>query len=101
MELTARIEAGSTPGSSVLVGVAAVVVNGKFAQFGGRMMAQMSDMLLAQFADKFRAAAAASALAGAAAAATPAPRSANPTNALALFWALIRGWCAGRFGKRA
>lgn len=59
MDLTATVEAGEAPGTSVLVGVAAVIVNGKFAQFGGRLMVQVSDMLLAQFADNFRAAAAA------------------------------------------
>ena len=59
MNLTATVEAGDTAGTSVLVGDAAVIVNGKFAQFGGRMMVQVSDMLLAQFADNFRAAAAA------------------------------------------
>jgi carbon monoxide dehydrogenase subunit G len=59
MNLTAVIEAGESPGHSVLFGDAAVIVNGKFAQFGGRMMVQVSDMLLAQFADNFRAAAAA------------------------------------------
>jgi len=59
MDLRASIEAGDTPATSVLVGQAAVIVNGKFAQFGGRLMTQVSDMLLAQFADNFRAAAAA------------------------------------------
>jgi carbon monoxide dehydrogenase subunit G len=58
MNLTATIEAGETAGTSVLVGDAAVIVNGKFAQFGGRMMVQVSDMLLLQFADNFRRAAA-------------------------------------------
>jgi hypothetical protein len=59
MNLTATIEAGEAAGTSVLVGDAAVIVNGKFAQFGGRMMVQVSDMLLLQFADNFRRAAAA------------------------------------------
>lgn len=59
MNLTAHVEAGDTAATSVLVGEAAVIVNGKFAQFGGRMLVQVSDMLLAQFADNFRAAAAA------------------------------------------
>jgi carbon monoxide dehydrogenase subunit G len=59
MDLTATIESGETAQSSVLVGVAAVIVNGKFAQFGGRLLVQVSDMLLLQFADNFRAAAAA------------------------------------------
>jgi carbon monoxide dehydrogenase subunit G len=59
MDLTATIEPGESSDTSVLVGVAAVIVNGKFAQFGGRLMVQVSDMLLAQFADNFRAKAAA------------------------------------------
>ncbi|HEY2254347.1 MAG TPA: SRPBCC family protein, partial [Variovorax sp.] len=49
MKLTATIEAGETPATSVLAGQAEVVVNGKFAQFGGRLMVQVSDMLLGQF----------------------------------------------------
>ncbi len=59
MDLTATVEPGDTPGRAMLVGVAAVIVNGKFAQFGGRMMVQVSDMILGQFADNFRIAAAA------------------------------------------
>lgn len=58
MQLTATVEPGESAGTSVLVGKAAVIVNGKFAQFGGRMMVQVSDMLLAQFVDNFRAEAA-------------------------------------------
>lgn len=59
MNLTATIEPGDSAASSVLVGHAEVVVNGKFAQFGGRLMVQVSDMLLGQFVDNFRVAAAA------------------------------------------
>jgi carbon monoxide dehydrogenase subunit G len=59
MGLTATIEAGDTPSTSVLVGHAEVIVNGKFAQFGGRLMVQVSDMLLAQFVENFKVAAAA------------------------------------------
>lgn len=99
MDLTATIEPGESAGRSVLVGVAAVIVNGKFAQFGGRLMVQVSDMLLAQFADNFRAAAAA-ALPGPPVAA-PAPAKANEINGLAILWRLIKGWFAGLFGKRA
>lgn len=43
----------ATDGSTALVGKAAVIVNGKFAQFGGRMMASVSDVILAQFAETF------------------------------------------------
>ena len=103
MDLTATVEPGDAPGNSVLVGVAAVIVNGKFAQFGGRLMVQVSDMLLAQFADNFRAAAAA--LPGPAAAPTaPAaavPAKVNEINGLAIAWSLIKGWLAGLFGKRS
>jgi len=116
MDLTAIVEPGQTPASSVLVGNAAVVVNGKFAQFGGRMMVQVSDMLLAQFVDNFRAAAAAlpapqAAVAAATAVGAPAPAvgapatsappaKVNEINGLAIAWALIKGWFANLFGKR-
>lgn len=73
MNLTARVEPGETPAQSVLVGDAAVIVNGKFAQFGGRMMVQVSDMILGQFADNFRIAAAAVPVAAPPAAAPAAP----------------------------
>ena len=59
MNLNARVELGEAPGQAVLVGEAVVAVNGKFAQFGGRLMVQVSDMILGQFADNFRIAAAA------------------------------------------
>jgi carbon monoxide dehydrogenase subunit G len=59
MNLSAKVEPGDTPEQSVLVGDAVVIVNGKFAQFGGRMMVQVSDMILAQFAGSFSLAAAA------------------------------------------
>lgn len=125
MNLRATIEAGETAGSSVLVGHAEVIVNGKFAQFGGRLMVQVSDMLLGQFVDNFRVAAAALPVPQAAAVATteaapeavamapvepPEPSAAAPAaatvkpneiNALAIFWHLLKGWVAGLFGKRA
>ena len=54
MDLTANIAPGDdTP--SALLGDAKVVVNGKLASFGQRMMAQVSDQILEQFADNFRA----------------------------------------------
>ncbi len=108
MDLTATVEAGDTPGTSVLVGKAAVIVNGKFAQFGGRLMVQVSDMLLAQFADNFRAAAAAvpapvpqASVGMPPAAALPAAATAraNEINGLALAWNLLKGWFTGLFSK--
>jgi carbon monoxide dehydrogenase subunit G len=122
MDLTATVEAGDTPGQAVLVGVAAVIVNGKFAQFGGRMMVQVSDMILGQFADNFRIAAAAVPVAASPATAAPAsvidtpmsppaeartapaaapPKATTELNALAIGWAIVKSWFAGLFGKRA
>lgn len=59
MKLSATVEAGENPGSAVLVGQATVTVSGKLAQFGSRLLVPVSDAMLAQFAEHFRAAAAA------------------------------------------
>ena len=67
MKLAAHIEPGATPQTSVLVGQATVTVSGKLAQFGSRLLVPVSDAMLAQFADNFRAAAAAVPVAAAAA----------------------------------
>lgn len=124
MDLAATIEADpANPAASVLHGDAAVIVNGKFAQFGGRMMVQVSDMILVQFVENFRQAAlalpapasvataadAAVAFGGSAepasAIAPAAPRTAPPVaqeiNGLAIVWALIKNWWLGLFGKKA
>ena len=122
MDLAATIEADpANPAASVLHGDAAVIVNGKFAQFGGRMMVQVSEMILGQFVENFRqaaqalpvgaadtAASAAPADAGAAPATAAAsapvvepPKVASEINGLAIVWALIKGWFGGLFGKRA
>jgi hypothetical protein len=127
MDLAARLEAGEAPGTSVLVGQATVVVSGKLAQFGNRLLVPVSDAMLAQFADNFRAAAAAVpapaavlAFTEATAAAVgppavestivPAPASAPVTrpapapvkelNALALMWTVFKNWLAGLFGRK-
>jgi hypothetical protein len=116
MELTASLVAADN-GHSTLVGHAAVIVNGKFAQFGGRMMTSVSDMILLQFADVFSQKAQALQAASAPAlaplqdgpdaleaipAATPvsAPVVAKEFNALGLVWALIRDFFAGLFGRK-
>ncbi len=57
MELTARVEPGDDAGSSVLAGQATITVAGKLAQFGNRLLVPVSDAMLSQFADNFRAAA--------------------------------------------
>lgn len=113
MKLLARIEIGDTLTTSVLVGQANVIVSGKLAQFGSRLLVPVSDAMLAQFADHFRAAAAAlpapematpSAAEAAPVATEVAARpaaQANELNALALAWIVIKGWFAGLFGKRS
>ena len=78
MKLSAHIEPGATPQTSVLVGQATVTVSGKLAQFGSRLLVPVSDAMLAQFADNFRAAAAAVPVAAAAATAS-APEASGAT----------------------
>ena len=130
MKLKAHLEAGETPDTAVLVGQATVTVSGKLAQFGSRLLVPVSDAMLAQFADNFRAAAAAlpaseapaappvitsataavtSATVDAAAAApasgaahtVSAPPPVKELNALALMWTVFKAWLAGLFGKKA
>jgi uncharacterized protein len=115
MDLTAIITADpANPAHCVLNGQAAVIVNGKFAQFGGRMMVQVSDMLLAQFVENFRQTALTLPVADGAPAVSadstsvtgqPAPAAApvvaREINGLAIFWALIKSWFGGLFGKQA
>jgi carbon monoxide dehydrogenase subunit G len=110
MDMNAMIEENpDNPLHSVLHGKAAVIVNGKFAQFGGRMMVQVSDMILVQFVANFRLAALAlpdpagaqEAAATAEASPAAAPPVAREINGLAIVWALIKNWWAGLFGKRS
>jgi uncharacterized protein len=116
MDLIATIETNpDDPAHCVLHGDSAVIVNGKFAQFGGRLMVQVSDMILTQFVENFRQAAhALPAPAGMAQEAvatennpadaikspTP-PKVASEINGLAIFWALIKNWWMSLFKKGA
>lgn len=105
MELTATLVPADN-GHSTLQGHAEVIVNGKFAQFGGRMMTSVSDMILAQFAEVFSQKA--QALQGAAApvgGAEPAPAPSAPVvakefNALAFMWAMIRKFFSDLFRRK-
>ena len=104
MELEATIE--ESDGQSVLVGLATVIVNGKFAQFGGRMMVQVSDVILKQFVDNFIAKA--QTLGGSERAHSSeaqensaTPETAGELNGLAIFWALLKSWFGGLFGKKS
>lgn len=117
MELTANLIAIDNV-SCTLAGKADVIVNGKFAQFGGRMMTSVSDMILQQFAANFSAKAAALNVAPPVAdeahghshdhdhahadAAVPAATPVIPTelNVLGIVWGLIRNFFAGLFGRR-
>jgi carbon monoxide dehydrogenase subunit G len=140
MQLTAHLEPDEAGTGCVLAGVATIIVSGKLAQFGSRLLVPVSDAMLAQFADNFRAAAAAVPLeaelalgesteirmvqgseapgaippavatetAVGVAAPTPVAAALRPSappvkelNALALLWAVIKGWFAGLFGKKA
>ena len=106
MELTATLVPAEN-GHSTLQGHAEVIVNGKFAQFGGRMMTSVSDMILAQFAEVFSQKAqalqgAAAPVAGAAPVAAPsAPVVAKEFNALAFMWAMIRKFFADLFRRKS
>jgi carbon monoxide dehydrogenase subunit G len=82
MQLAAHVEAADGGSGSVLVGTATIVVSGKLAQFGSRLLVPVSDAMLAQFAEHFRqAASAAAANADTGVNATPAPAAAVGTAA--------------------
>jgi len=111
MELTATLVSAEN-GHSTLEGHAEVIVNGKFAQFGGRMMTSVSDMILLQFADVFSqkaqalqgAAAPAAEVAAGAPPAPPAPSApivAKEFNALGFAWLMIKKFFADLFGRKA
>lgn len=103
MELEAVIEDHGHE-DSILLGNASVIVNGKFAQFGGRMMVQVSDVILKQFVDNFIAKARALEGPDISADSPAAPQineASNELNGLAIFWALIKSWLRGFFGKKS
>lgn len=101
MDLTAMLKAGERPGECVLVGTADVIVSGKFAQFGARMMDSVTDMVIGQFAQNFSAKAAAlQPTASADAARMAPPRIDTQFNALAIVWQLIKDFFASLCGRR-
>ena len=117
MNLSARIADGADDGGSVLEGQAVVMVSGKLAQFGNRLLVPAADALLAEFANNFRQAAAMAPPPAAAqavqtqapaAASEPEPERSSPgpaaraapaeLNVLSLVWAMCRHWWRGLFG---
>lgn len=99
MDLQARVEPVDA-GSCRLVGASEVSVSGKAATFGGRLMSGVADQVLQQFAANFaQRLPALQAQAGEAAPAVAHPPS-RPLNALALVWAMVRGWFQHLFGAR-
>lgn len=104
MELTAQL-LPAEGGQCRLQGHSEVIVNGKFAQFGGRMMTSVSDMILAQFAEVFsqkaQAVQGAASTAEGAAPAVAAPVVAKEFNALGFMWVMIKNWFAGLFGRKS
>ena len=117
MQLTATLVPGPE-GSTELLGKADVIVNGKFAQFGGRMMNSVSDMILSQFAGNFeiKAVAATPADAGSlsthggaaevpagevSAASAPTAQAVTELNGLAIVWMLIKDFFGRLFGRKS
>ena len=110
MHLTASLVAGPD-GSTNLLGKADVIVNGKFAQFGGRMMTSVSDMILSQFAGNFEIKAMAATPVGSAlpaaeaetdhAHAAPSAQAVTELNGLAIAWMIIKDFFGRLFGKKS
>ena len=104
MQLTATLQA-EPDGTTSLLGKAEVIVNGKFAQFGGRMMTSVSDMILEQFAGNFEIKAIAATPPGSSP--SMASNAAAPTqavtelNGLAIAWMLIKDFFGRLLGRKS
>lgn len=101
MDLTASLRTGES-GASELTGDAAVTVDGKLANFGGRMMTQVADQILGQFADNFGhklAASASDSNSGEPAATDHQP--VKEINGLKFAWNALIGLIKGFFGQKA
>ncbi len=98
MDLTASV-AESGPGTCVLTGISEVTVTGKMASFGGRMMTQVSDQILDQFAQNFNTRVVAMGEGAAAEEATvKLAEQPKELNALALVWGMIVSFFKRLFG---
>ena len=103
MDLTATIT--ESDGRSELVGLSEVSVTGKMASLGGRMLTQVSDQLVKQFADRFIARVATSnAGQGGGSGSDAAPETVEQPkelNGLAFAWSVLVGLIKGLFGGRS
>jgi carbon monoxide dehydrogenase subunit G len=99
MDLVARV-VDAEGGTSELHGEAKVIVNGKVASLGGRMMTQVADQILNQFGDNF-AARAQSLSAGAATGEVPPAPEPKAINGLAFIWAVLVGFFKSLFGGKS
>jgi carbon monoxide dehydrogenase subunit G len=97
MDLTASIREIS-PGTCELLGRSEVSVTGKLASFGGRMMTQVSDLLLKQFAENFAANVATAEDPAVAQIIEPPPRE---LNGLAFAWAVLVGFFKSLFAGKS
>ena len=98
MNLTARV-LDSGNGQCELVGVSDVSVSGKMANFGGRMMNQVSEQILKQFGDNFATRVIAMGEGDAAEqAAVAVAQQPKELNALALIWHALLGFFKSLFG---
>lgn len=98
MNLTARV-LDSGNGQCELVGVSDVSVSGKMANFGGRMMNQVSEQILKQFGDNFATRVIAMGEGDAAEqAAVAVAQQPKELNALALIWNALLGFFKSLFG---
>lgn len=99
MDLVARV-VESEGGNSELRGEAKVIVNGKLASLGGRMMTQVADQILTQFGDNFAVRAQAVSAGAATGEAPPAPEP-QAINGLAFVWSVLVGFFKSLFGGKA
>lgn len=97
MDLTASV--CDTNPNCELIGDAEVTVNGKMANFGGRMMTQVADQVLNQFAENFANAITIQTGSPEQSSATPQAPEAKQLNGLKLLWNVLAGYISGLFGK--
>ncbi len=101
LDLIASIRETST-GTCELVGNSNIVVNGKFASFGGRMMDSVSDRIIQKFADNFtNKVISLGEGAEAVAAAAKVAEVPKEFNGLAFAWQLVMDFFKGLFGGKS